>query len=266
MYADPFHWLGDNNMIYGEKFIYLHMGKTGGMHVENLFQHFTEYVEQLHSTHGPIGHPLYRHDNIKKREQKGKVVIAGKEVILGIRRLPDLIFSHHCELVRILLRTRDSLKVMYDNTEGKQHPLLTHSVNKTKEQLQFVIQILKKGLHMNDGYMWVNNAGWFLNNASKEGWIKADQLLEFYMEDSKPIHWLRKENLLGDFVDTMRKFIPIDDEMVTVLQNLPPSNLNPLRNKFTKNFSKEDIINMYKNNPTWTRIEREVYGRALCDE
>lgn len=73
-------------MIVGRDFAWAHLGKTGGETTHALFHLFPGVVEFADPVHTPEQHTAF---------QDRPALVAGKKRVLGIRRLPAWMLSHH---------------------------------------------------------------------------------------------------------------------------------------------------------------------------
>lgn len=91
----------------------------------------------------------------------------------------------------------------------------------------------------------------------------VDRVLEKYIEENEPVHWLRSEHINEDFIKCMSNYYDLTDEHK---KHLLPAKYNTNDN-YDKNinnlFSKSDMEEMYNNCPLWTKYEEEIYGDLL---
>lgn len=80
-------------MIIGEKFVWLHFPKCAGSTVHEIFRLNNFPDIQIDIDNVQIDPSVKWHDNIKQREKRECISLAGKDVIMNCRRLPEWILS-----------------------------------------------------------------------------------------------------------------------------------------------------------------------------
>ncbi|NNE44462.1 MAG: hypothetical protein HKN12_09650 [Gemmatimonadetes bacterium] len=115
----------------------------------------------------------------------------------------------------------------------------------------------------------------------KGTWITPEEALEFRMPDQlleryldggpgrdriEVSDWLRMEHLRDDFIEFASTLRPLDagdiDRIRRVITKPPMAyDHNPLTY-----FTPDQVEELYERNPTWARIETEVYGSLIPEE
>jgi hypothetical protein len=90
----------------------------------------------------------------------------------------------------------------------------------------------------------------------------CDELLVGY-EPKKIKHWLRAENLSGDFINVMSDYTNINESVKSTLYKLRDNTNNYNRDIFS-HFTKEEIHKMYQLSPLWSEYEKEIYGNLIA--
>ena len=86
-------------MVISDKFIWLHLGKTGGDFTHYLFQkHLSEHLLHIDSISQPSKHIHLASVNIKYPEYN----VLEKDLILNFRKLPSWIISNNRHKIRIV--------------------------------------------------------------------------------------------------------------------------------------------------------------------
>jgi|GEM_PF-584329 len=114
--------------------------------------------------------------------------------------------------------------------------------------------------------------------------IIADDILKtYYCEELGGIdYWLRTEYLAEDFLKVIKNFEDISQAQQAKIRKIKANQAKNLKQtqaseflgvKYTDAeelvkllFTKEEIENMYKRNPFWAQIEKEMYGNLLYEE
>lgn len=75
--------------------------------------------------------------------------------------------------------------------------------------------------------------------------------------------WLRMEFLREDFLELVSELIDVTEERKQQILAAPLANVTAYDHDVSNWFSPEQIERMYKNNPVWASIEKELYGSEL---
>jgi len=78
-------------------------------------------------------------------------------------------------------------------------------------------------------------------------------------------HWIRLECLADDSLKIMSNFVTITSEQEATVRAMQPSNTGDYDRNLSQWFSHDDLRRVYKNNPVWADIERQVYGNTLIN-
>jgi hypothetical protein len=72
--------------------------------------------------------------------------------------------------------------------------------------------------------------------------------------------WLRMEFLAQDFLSLVSEFTEVTEAQRERVLELGPVNAKYYDHDLSHWFSKPQIAAMYRNNPVWSRIEKQLYG------
>jgi hypothetical protein len=72
--------------------------------------------------------------------------------------------------------------------------------------------------------------------------------------------WLRVESLRQDFIRFVSELRPLTEWEVLTLSTIETKVVAPYERDFTKWFNAKQLRRLYRNNPTWARIEKRIYG------
>jgi hypothetical protein len=94
-----------------------------------------------------------------------------------------------------------------------------------------------------------------------------DLMLAFYTDGGriKIDHWLRTEYLPQDFMAFLLQFTAIANEHRHKVQGLGMVNAMTYNHDIRHWFTREQVAQMYTNNPRWTSVEQAAYGDTLLD-
>ena len=158
-------------MVISEKFIWLHLGKTGGNFTHCIFQKYLiEHLLHIDCISDPNKHLHLAHANIKYPQYN----VLEKDLILNFRKLPSWIISNN------------------------RHKIRAKNIKDTK-----VLQNIVTWSNM--GFVYMNNQQ-DINNLSS--WIKPDDVLHHYTQDKYPKFFIRTEYLVKDFNEIISNYIP----------------------------------------------------------
>ena len=158
-------------MVISEKFIWLHLGKTGGNFTHCIFQKYLEkHLIHIDSIHDPNKHIHLDNANIKYPQYN----ILEKDLILNFRKLPSWIISNN------------------------RHKIRSKNIKETKTLQQIVNW-------SNMGFVYINEKQ-DINNFNS--WIKPDEVLRRYTQDKYPKFFIRTEYLIEDFNKIISQYIP----------------------------------------------------------
>jgi hypothetical protein len=158
------------------------------------------------------------------RFSRAPLDIAGKQRVLNMRRLPSWMLSY------IQKTCTDGLY-----PEFKPLPLPSRS------------EILDP------------SSEYRFKGAPKTLALMPDELLGIYEPHSVDV-WLKMEQLREDFlqfVSTKRSLTDHEVYLVKVWETKAPL---PYDHDVSKFFSNDDVRTLYRNNPVWAEMERQVYG------
>jgi hypothetical protein len=94
----------------------------------------------------------------------------------------------------------------------------------------------------------------------------ADDLLELIVGDFQVDRWIRQEELADDLVGLLREVVDLSTEEEAAIRSVGRVNdtrtrVQRLRRQSPERFfSAAQLDTLYRNNPRWAAIEREVYG------
>jgi hypothetical protein len=158
-------------VVISEKFVWLHLGKTGGNFTHYLFQEYlAEHLLHIDLISDSIKHIGLANANIKYPQYN----LLEKDLILNIRKLPSWIISNN------------------------RHKIRAKNI-KEEKTLQKIIDWSNMGLVYIDEKQDIND----LNS-----WIKPDELLLFCIRDKYPKFFIRTEYLIEDFNKIISQYIP----------------------------------------------------------
>lgn len=166
-------------MVISEKFIWLHLGKTGGNFTHCIFQKYLKkHLIHIDSISDPNKHIHLANANTKYPQYN----ILEKDLIINFRKLPSWIISNN------------------------RHKIRAKNITERKTLQQIVDW-------SNMGFVYVNEKQ-DINNFNS--WIKPDDVLHHYTRDKYPKFFIRTEYLIDDFNKIMSQYIPnlkIDDNI-----------------------------------------------------
>jgi hypothetical protein len=89
-----------------------------------------------------------------------------------------------------------------------------------------------------------------------------DERLSAYTGDGRfgIDRWLRAESLHEDFLAFISEFAEVTDERQAEVRSLGAVNTHDYDHRIERWFTAGQINTMYKSNPIWARLERELYG------
>jgi hypothetical protein len=77
--------------------------------------------------------------------------------------------------------------------------------------------------------------------------------------------WLRMESLAQDFVAFISEFTQVDEAAREAILELGPVNAIDYDHEIGNWFSDDQIELLYRSNPLWAGVERQVYGGTILD-
>jgi hypothetical protein len=98
----------------------------------------------------------------------------------------------------------------------------------------------------------IRRADWRLSAMIDKGRIRIDR-------------WLRVESLADDFIDVVSEFAEVDSARRDQIHKLGERNALQYDHDIFHWFTPRQIETMYRNNPLWASVEREVYGNLLSE-
>lgn len=214
-------------MIIGRDFAWGHMPKTGGDATWHLFQAVPDLVLKSNPIDRPEKHRSFRMAGIDADDER--------ELVLGFRQLPSYVLSYLNHIRRFGVAPYASGRWMkwYDR------------------------DMYPKGFSPTPDW------------AAR--WNLPDRVLDFFTNIGMfPVsHWLRQEYLRDDFfgfVSTRRTITPDEKRKIftmptphhTVRHGAVEYERDPL-----KFWTKEQVELLYESNPTWAKLERELYPSAI---
>jgi hypothetical protein len=76
-------------------------------------------------------------------------------------------------------------------------------------------------------------------------------------------HWIRMENLPEDFLAFVSAYTDVAPSRRQAVQSTPMINAHQYDHDLSSWFSPDQIERMYKRNPLWAALERQLYGGLL---
>ncbi len=215
-------------MVIGKKFVWAHFAKTGGNSVKAMF----DLVPQLVESADDIGEPL-KHESFQRREERVGIDLSeARQRLMTIRRLPSwvLSFSNHQKVHE---------DVPIDKAAVARGEVSLVAIPKSKLAPGAKQEILTMGV---------------------------DKILTDMMSD-RVDQWLTTENLPEDFIRILSQFGDITAKQQKAIRKV---RANAARNKDYKSdplsfFAREELEGLYNACPTWSEVERKVYGGLLID-
>ena len=259
-------------MIIHDKFIWLHIAKMGGTFTRHLFDIVLE--DYSFNDNKPHYHSdlEYKHDHLSSRKGKNPGFdVQDRDCIINIRRLPNYIRSFNIHIVDVFKEHMGNF-LTKNSSLSKQE--LRREIQIYKKEPLFVQSYLKDMDLFSSGFVWTFNPSFFMVNKvmmqSKQGSLYAlcaDDILRAYMNGCNTIHWLRLEHIKDDFIACFdEKFNMLTDDKKSQIIEATALNKTKNRQKFPINLNKDQLSRLYKNNPLWTELERQLYGSALIDD
>ena len=215
-------------MIVANNFIFIHKGKTGGdkfyelMNTHKVFRDSIMHQDYICGKDGRNSNSL-KHNSLWWLYQQHYNIDAMK-FVMGFRQLPSWLLSvtnHH----------------FYDKYVD--NPVAVRRINEQLNQ-----GLIIKNKHNSDRLDIYND--W--------NWIYADNSWQDLIRLASPPTLIRQEYLLKDF--NQKIAIPYYNIELT-------NDYNNLINAFDKTdspFRVNDMETIYKNNPLWTKLEKELYN------
>ncbi len=78
--------------------------------------------------------------------------------------------------------------------------------------------------------------------------------------------WLRCENILEDFTDFIVDWVDYSRQQIKeMLEPIHVKDFNSYDHEISKYWTSDEIKIIYKNNPLWASVEKEVYGDLLYE-
>jgi hypothetical protein len=95
----------------------------------------------------------------------------------------------------------------------------------------------------------------------------ADDLLRWMTDHDrlKVQRWLRMEDLEQDVLGLLDELGELDDESRRAVLGVGLVNAGDYRQELVQEFTPEQLTRLYSLNPTWTSVERRLYGGLLTD-
>lgn len=208
-----------------------HIPKTGGTSLEKMVR---DSIDKKDLIIDDDKYQLEKHDSFTQKEKRINIDISNKKKVLPFRRLPAWFFSYanHKNLI-----FEDSFNLINDNLVYTYipptiDPKFIKKINTASKNRDFVF--LKK----------IHNT------------LSPDDILTYYL-DYKIDYYIRTEYMQQDFNFLIKKelgFNPSNKKIHLNKRSYPKKQLELLSDK---SFVKK----LYDNNPIWTKIERELYGK-----
>ena len=101
--------------------------------------------------------------------------------------------------------------------------------------------------------------GRFYNENGTES--KADKTLQKFTE-RKVDHWLRTEHLEVDFMNVFSKYLNVRP-LISSADFTEMVNSTGKGSNIEGWFNRDELINLYRSNPSWSMLELELYGDLL---
>jgi len=158
-------------MVISEKFVWLHLGKTGGDFTHYIFRtYFKSHLLHIDSIYDPNKHLGLANANIQYPQYN----ILEKDLILNFRKLSSWIISNNRHKIRL----------------------------KNIKEEKTIQQIIDWS---NIGMVYINERQ-DINNLNS--WTKPDDVLHWYIQDKYPKFFIRTEYLVEDFNKIISQYIP----------------------------------------------------------
>lgn len=215
-------------MIITNDFIYFHKGKTGGDKFYNLMnsqKNFKDSIIYQNYTPDNNGRNTNqrKHGNIWQL-QRQYCDINTIQCVLGFRKLSSWLLSfanHH-----LYNRFKKPSDIKHINTQLNQGLIIKHDT------------ILPTDIDIYNDW----------------NWIYADNVWQLLLRFNKKPEFIRQEYLLKDFNVKIAK--PYYNIVLSERHNNLINNFNQSNSPFRIN----DMETIYKNNPFWTKLEKELYN------
>jgi hypothetical protein len=215
-------------MVIGKKFVWAHFAKTGGNSVKAMFDLVPHLVESADEIRDPG-----KHDSFQRREERtGIDLSASRQRLMTIRRLPSwvLSFANHQKVHE---------DVPIDKVAIARGEVSLVAAPKTSLPPGVEQEILTMGV---------------------------DKILTDMMS-GRVDQWLTTENLPEDFIRILSQFGEVTEKQRKAIRKV---RANTARNRDYKSdplsfFNRDELEGLYGACPTWSRVEREVYGGLLID-
>lgn len=224
-------------MILTDKFLYIHKGKTGGdkfhqlMNINKVFTDSIRYQTYWPNELGENTDPNKHHEYWAGVRLLGSI-IDSVEIIFGFRKLSSwlLSFANHHLYDRYI---DDSVAIGHINAQLNKGFIPKHFMRNritSEEEEEIEVDIYDD---------WT--------------WMFADSFWGTYNQIKTKPKFIRQEYLLKDF----------NDKVAMPYYNIRLSEwTNNKINAFDKSdspFKINDIETIYRNNPLWTKLEKELY-------
>jgi hypothetical protein len=213
-------------MIWGEKFVWTHLGRTGGNSVDLMFRILNEKDIHLDPRGGESA-DWYRHQTVEQREKQMSIDLTTNHLkILNFRRLPNWVLSFA------------EFKYKYQNIPFSREDI---AQGKLKAESRNLVT----------GELDQNQYNAF----------NPDDMLLYYGFQNV-YAWLRTESIAEDFISTFSQWYDITPTKAAEIRGVH-DNQNTYNNKLSERFTNSEIGNLYDSCPIWTELEKEIYGDLL---
>ena len=219
-------------MIISNKYVWLHIPKTGGTSVEQMFRIIGGDYLLIDDKMNPRKHDSYE----TKQQITGLDLTKNRVRISNIRRLPEWVLSYNMH---------KSWKIPFSRQD-----VLKGDIN-TFFPLPHLRPISEKEVVSN----------WEIYNQQST----PDKLLKYLTSDRVDI-WLKTENLAEDFLNAIGQYEKITEHQKFLVKKTFMNKRN--YNRCIKDWfqTKEEMEKLYNLNPFWTSIEQKVYGNLLYEK
>jgi hypothetical protein len=218
-------------MIISDKYVWLHVPKTGGTSVEQMFRIIGSDYLLIDDKKNPRKHDSYE----TKQQITGLDLTESRVRISNIRRLPEWVLSYN---------VHKSWKIPFSRQD-----VIKGNIN-TFFPLPNLQPISEKEVVSN----------WETYNHRST----PDKLLK-YLTSNRVDIWIRTENLAEDFLNSVGQYEEITEHQRSLIQK---TFINKRHyNRRIKHWfqTKEEMIELYDLNPLWASYEQEVYGNLLYE-
>lgn len=214
-------------MIISDKFIWLHVGKTGGTSIRKTLRIIKNRIDP--SIELNDDKYFNKHDSIKARTNThydtpfkySESYLNSLDKILNIRRLPSYLMS------------RSQWNEKHHNAR------LGKTFNK---------EILLEG---------------FATGVSRHILDHCESTLNRFIEKSKDVKWITCEHLNEDFLQLMKTYYDLDEDTIRLINDVRINVNTDYDKNIHDYFTDDELVKVYNNCPTWKELELKLYGNII---